>query len=326
VVSVAEREVKSQLLQMLVVFLLVTVAVVVGHLLPGLNANQIDSEIRNALHIIGFAFVAAVIFETLPMRTAKAAIATVLIVVMLGALSEFTQKLGGKEIDLMDLYRDITGAVLYLSARILWRWTNATKRPAFAHYSARLVSTVLVASLFVPFSYWLSVNARIAAQFPIILDFDGRWDSYLYVPLDAQVSLLKSESSVEDYSGTFSEFLLLRRSWSGLRIEPVVSDWSSFEYLTMRAAIVGGYDSKIVVHLSDGAHPGYRIQHLVGGRSVGPESRIIRFPLHGVVDIPGRPDLDPAKITDVYIIGKTKRKGKDKSGETKMYLDDIRLE
>ena len=130
------------------------------------------------------------------------------------------------------------------------------------------------------------------------------------------MSLATADSSTEAYTGTYAEFLLLRRSWSGLKIEPVVSDWSSFRFLTMRAAIVGGYESKIVVHISDGEHPGYRIQHLVGGRDVGPEPTIIRFPLRGVVDIPGRPDLDPSKIRDVYIIGKTRRKGKDKSGET----------
>ena len=154
---------------MVAVAILVTVAVVIGHLLPGLDATEIDHEIRNALHVIGFALIAAVIFESLRMPAA-------------------------------------------------------------------------------------------------------------------------------------------------------------YEYLTMRAAIVGGYDSRIIVHISDGEHPGYRVQHLTGDRSVGRDPTTIRFPLRGVVDIPGRPDLDPSKIRDVYIIGKTRRKGKDKSGETRMFLDNIRLE
>ncbi len=317
---------KSRLPRMVVVAALVTAAVVIGHLLPGLNATEIDHEIRNALHVIGFALVAAVIFESLRMTAVKAALITLVLVATLGALAEFTQKFGGKEIDLQDLYRDIAGAMIYLCARTMWIWTNTKRRSPAVHFFARLASIVLGILLIVPLGYWISVNAKIAAQIPTILDFDGRWDSYLYEPIDAEVSLVESDLDADEYSGSSAELLLLRRSWSGLRIAPVVSDWSSYEFLTMRAAIVGGYDSKVVVHISDGEHPGYRIQHLVGARDVGTQSSLIRFPLRGVVDIAGRPDLDPANITAVYIIGKSKRKGKDKSGETRMFLDDIRLE
>ena len=317
---------KSRSLRIVVLIVLLAAAVIIGHLLPGLDATEIDREIRDALHVIGFALIAAVIFEALPMRATKAALTTLVLVTALGALAELAQKLGGKGIDLTDLYRDIAGATLYLCARIVWQWTNAERRSPVVHFSARLVSMVLGVLLFVPLGYWLSVNARIAAEFPTILDFDGRWDAYLYLPIDSEVSLVKTDATSGDYDGTFAELLLLRRSWSGLKIEPVVSDWSSFQFLTMRAAIVGGYESKVVVHISDGEHPGYRIQHLVGARSVGQQPTVIRFPLRGVVDIPGRPDLDPSNIRDVYIIGKTRRKGKDKSGETRLFLDDIRLE
>jgi len=311
---------------MLAVFVLVTAVVLIGHLIPGLDATGVDHEIRNALHVIGFAVVTAVIFEALPVSVFKATILTFLFVVVLGVSAEAIQKMGGKEIDFFDLYRDMAGAVLYLGARLLWRTTTGKTQSSVARFSARVVSIALGALIFVPLGYWLFVNAQIKSKFPVILDFDGRWDEQLYVPIDSQVSLRKADSVKEDYTDTYAEFLLLRRSWSGLKIATAVSDWSSFQFLTMRAAIVGGYDSKVVVHISDGEHPGYRIQHLVGGRSVSPEPTTIRFPLRGVVDIPGRPDLDPSNIEGVYIIGKTRRKGKDKSGETRLLIDEIRLE
>lgn len=313
-------------LPIVVLIVLLVAAVIFGHLLPGLDATEIDREIRNALHVIGFALVAAVIFEALPMRVTTAALTTLVLVAALGALAEIAQNLGGKSMDLTDLYLDIAGATLYLCARIVWQWTNAERRSPVAHFSARLVSMVLGILIFLPLGYWLSVDARIAANFPTILDFDGRWDAYLYLPIDSEVSLVKTDATSGDYDGTFAEILLLRRSWSGLKIEPVVSDWSSFQFLTMRAAIVGGYGSKVIVHISDGVHPGYRTQHRVGDRSVGQQPTTLRFPLRGVVDIPGRPDLDLSNIRDIYIIGKTKRRGEDKSEETRLILDDIRLE
>ncbi|RLA27591.1 MAG: hypothetical protein DRR11_08130 [Gammaproteobacteria bacterium] len=311
---------------MIIVVTLVTAAVIAGHLLPGLDQTGISAEIRNALHIVGFALIAAAIFESLPMHSTKAALTTLALVAVLGTLAEFVQKLGGKEIDLLDLSRDIAGATLYLCVRIVWNLSNTSGRATVVRYSMRVLSAVLGVLIFAPLGYWLAANARVAAQFPIILDFDGRWDSYLYESIESEVSVVQVDSADGKNASSTAEIQLLRRSWSGLKIEPVVSDWSSYQFLTMRAAIDGGYDSKVVVHISDGEHQGYRIQHLVGGRSVGPEATTIRFPLRGVVDIPGRPDLDPSNIRDVYIIGKTRRKGKDKSGTTRLFLDDIRLE
>ena len=154
---------KSKTLRLIFVATLVTVAVVIGHLLPGLDATEIDREIRNSLHVIGFAFIAAVIFEALPLSTARAALTTLSIVAVLGALAEFVQSLDGKGFDLGDLYRDIAGAVLYIAARVLWSWTKVEGRPSLISFSARLVSIVLGILLFVPLSYWSYAKAGIAA-------------------------------------------------------------------------------------------------------------------------------------------------------------------
>ena len=311
---------------MLVVATLITLAVVIGHLLPGLDATEIDREIRNSLHVIGFAFIAAAIFEALPMRTTASALTTLLLITALGALAEFAQSFDGKGFDVADLFRDIAGAAIYICARILWAWSNADDRSSAVRFSTRLASTILVSLLFVPLSFWLSVNARIAMKFPTVMDFEGRWDAYTYEPVNSKLQLVNTELNTGEYAGSSVEILLLHRGWSGINIKPVVSDWSSYQFITMRAAIVGGDASTITVDISDVDHPGYRIQHYIGERGVGPEPTVIRFPLHSVDEIPGRPDLDPSNVSAVYIIAKTRRKGKGNGGEIRVILDDIRLE
>lgn len=310
----------------MVVATLITLAVVIGHLLPGLDATEIDREIRNSLHIIGFAFIAAAIFEALPMRSTLAAMTTLLLITALGALAEFAQSFDGKGFDLADLFRDIAGAAIYICTRIVWTWSNAEGRSSAVRFAARLTSTVLLSLLFVPLSYWLSVNARIAAKFPTIMDFEGRWDAYTYQTVNSVVQLVNTVSPTGEYAGSSAEILLLHRGWSGLNIKPVVSDWSSYQFITMRAAIIGGDESTITVDISDVDHPGYRIQHYVGARDVGPEPTVIRFPLRSDDEIPGRPDLDPSKVSAVYIIARTRRKGKGNGANIRMILDDIRLE
>ncbi len=317
---------KSASLRLIVVAVLIAVAVIGGHLLPGLDATEIDREIRNGLHLIGFALIAAVIFEALSMSPIRAVVTTLLLVASLGALAEFVQSLDGKGYDLADLYRDVAGAATYLCARIVWNWTTAKERSSVARFSARMVSIVLGMLLFLPLSYWLSVKQGIAAKFPTIMDFEGRWDAYTYLPVNAEVRLVSTTSTGNEFTGSFVDVLLLHRRWSGLVIKPVVSDWSSYQFLTMRVAITGGHEHTISVELSDVEHPGYRIQHFVGVQSVGPDSTVIRFPLRAGNEIAGRPDLDLLNATAIYIIAKTRHTSTNKQEEIRLNLDDIRLE
>ncbi len=82
----------------------------------------------------------------------------------------------------------------------------------------------------------------------------------------------------------------------------------------------GDTRTRFDVRLSDGAHPGYRLQHLIGGDPADPNFRLARFPLRDAMEVSGRPDLDPSNILGIYVIGKNRGPG------AVMYLDDFRLE
>jgi hypothetical protein len=85
-------------------------------------------------------------------------------------------------------------------------------------------------------------------------------------------------------------------------------------------AMFGAPDTVVNVELTDTGHPGYRSLHLIGGASVGPDLRDYRFPLKGVRDVPGRPDLDLTNIDLIDVIG-------DSTGDTAtMLIEEIRLE
>ena len=152
---------------MSVVVLLVVAGVVVSHLLPGLDTSEIDRQTRNALHVLGFAVVTASLFEVLPTSTIKAAVTTLLLVTMLGGLSEFAQNLAGKDGNLSDLYRDIAGSTLYLSARILWTWTSAEGRSFIVRISLRALSVAIGALILAPLGYCLGANVLIALGDPV---------------------------------------------------------------------------------------------------------------------------------------------------------------
>jgi hypothetical protein len=184
----------------------------------------------------------------------------------------------------------------------------------------------LIARLFVPLTYWLLTIAQVTERYPTILDFEDRRDSYLYLPIDSEVRFVNADPARGEFDTAFAEILLLDHDWSGIKINPLVSDWSSFQYLTMRAAIVGAYESRVIVFLSDGTHPGYPTEHRIGARNIGPEPEVIRFPLRDAVDVPGRPRLDLSDILTMSIIGRTKSHSTGENRGTRLLLDDIRLE
>ena len=94
----------------------------------------------------------------------------------------------------------------------------------------------------------------------------------------------------------------------------------------MRVAIVGAYESRVVVFLNDGAHPGHSTEHRIGSQIIGPEPTIVRFPIRDATEMSGRPSLDPSNIRAIHVIGRTKAHTPHESGETRLLLDDIRLE
>ncbi len=121
-------------------------------------------------------------------------------------------------------------------------------------------------------------------------------------------------------AGTGAEIELLLRGWSGLLIDTVDPDWSAYRFLVIRMAMTAAPNTRVSIFLSDGEHPGYRLQHLIGGDPVGPEFSDYRFPLKDVKAIPGRPDLDLTNIDLIYVIGKSART------TSTMLIEEIRLE
>jgi VanZ family protein len=296
---------------------LVSTIVIAAHLIPGLDTSAIHRDFRDALHVLGFALVAAIIVVQLPGSARTAGVTTLLLIILIAALSELSQSLVGKQPDLKDCFRDIAGAILYLCARALWQRGST----AATGLVLRTMAVVLAALILAPLARILFIAQLIHAGFPTILDFDGRFDAHFFFPVYADVRILPAPAAPSVFANRLAEIDLLRRGWSGIRIEPLVRDWSGYEYLSLSAQVVNGADnSRVDVHVSDGVHPGYRTQHWIGGALAGSDPITVRLALKGIVDTPGRPELDRSNVIGVYIIGNGKRDG------AILQLDNIRLE
>jgi len=304
--------------------LLLSAAVVAGHLVPGLDNSEFEIGIRNALHVLIFATFALIIFEWLKHLSIRTTIiATLAIIAMVGGLAEFTQFSHGKQVDLSDLGRDLTGAVLCLGSRLLWRWSFACSNSRFRNDLYRVGSALLALLIISPLLYWLTVIGMSRSTFPVILSFDHWWDTHLYSPVDSKITISATGAESPLGAGAVAVIRLSGRRRSGLTIRPVISDWSDYEYLTIEAAMVKGPDTSVTVRVFD--EQGIRTfdERHVARLTIFSEPVVFRLRLHDF-DVKKnkakRRPLDLSEMRRIVIFARDRRDG------TVMLLDEIRLE
>ena len=302
---------------------MLSAAVVAGHLLTGFDHSEFEIGIRNALHILLFGIFALIIFESLKkLKVTTAIIVTVAIIAMVGGLAEFAQFRHGKQIDLSDIGRDLTGAVLCLGAWLLWRRSFANSDPRFRNNLYRVASALIVFLILSPLVYWLTVFQLSRSTFPVIVSFDHWWDKHLYSPVNSEISVSTGspESLPDDKTVAAIHFSGTGRS--GLTIRPVISNWSDYEYLTIEAAIFEGPNTFVTVRIFD--EQGIRTfdERHVTRLTILRESTVYRILLSDIAIKANHRTLDLSDVKQlvIYVRKKSRRDG------TVMLLDEIRLE
>ena len=301
--------------------LLLSAAVIAGHLVTGFDHSEFEIGIRNALHILGFATFALIVFECLThLKITVAIIATLAIIAMVGGLAELAQLSQGKQVDLSDLGRDITGAAICLGSRILWRRSYTPRNSRFGTGLYRVGSALLALLIFAPLLYWLTVIGASRSTFPVIVSFDHWWDTHLYSPINSEITMSATSAMSPVGAGTMAVIRLSGSGRSGLAITPVISNWSDYEYLTIEAAIVKGSDTSVTVRFFDKQGINRPNVRHVARITVDSEPKVFRLQLHDFDVKSKRRPLDLSDVQQIVIYARDRRVG------TVMLLDEIRLE
>ena len=301
--------------------LLLSAAVVAGHLVPGLDNSEVENGIRNALHILIFAIFAAIIFESLKhLSIPTAIIATIVVIAIVGGISEFLQYSADKQPDLNDFARDLSGAALALCGRSLWRWSHADYVSDPARDTMRAGSVLLGVMIVAPLLYWLTVIALNRSTFPTILSFDNWWETHLYHPINAEIAVPVVIADWPAGAGAAAVVHLSGWGRSGLGILPMVSNWTDYEYLTFIVTMVKGPNTTLTVRINDGDRIHNFSDRFIARITVTNEPTLIRIPLHEMIAEPGLRTMDLSDIQEIVIFAR------DKRHNTVMLLDEVRLE
>jgi len=297
--------------------LLLVAAVAATHLIPGLDGSRVESEIRNALHVVGFAVVAAVVYELIPFgRFAKATIAF-LVAIAAGFASEYLQRYAGHNFDLADLYRDAAGAGIYLFARLLWSWSSDMKVAFGLRAVVRGAALLIGLLVFSPLVYWTGVFAAARVQSPVILDFNSQHARYYYHTINSEISLVEYDSGSD--GGRYANILLSGWYRSGIAVHPAKFDWSASSTLVFEAEVSRGPPTKVTVHINDYDSIGHFVDAESGTVTVGNTAGLFRIPIGELLTQTGRGD-DIADIRQLLILARDRNQG------SRMRIDNIRLE
>jgi len=306
----------NQLLRFVVVFLVLAVAVAVSHFLPGLDGSAIENGFRNSLHVIGFAVFAAIIFKATPASTMLKSIAAISLAGIIGGFSEYMQSRSGRT-DIFDLYRDFGGAIAYVCAKVLWDY-SAT--PGIRRTILRTASVVTGSLILFPITYWAGIAVYYISRSPLILDFDGRFDSYLFSPINSQIEISEIGSEETDNRGQVAQIHLTHRGRSGIQMSTVVYDWTDYSVLKFEARVIEGENTTVTVHINDYEHIGRFFDTSAGRIFVTNHSGLFEIPIDAVLMETSERNIDKSDIRQIVIFARDKRNG------TRMSLDNVRLE
>lgn len=306
---------------MILSILALSALVISGHLIQGLDSTDLEFGIRNSLHILVFAVFSIIVFELFGHRNTTSAIGgTLLLILLVAALSEFAQSLGENRFDLFDLIRDILGATLALFGRLLWHRSRTKTGSSPIRFFRRFFAASLFAMIAAPLFYWLAAAALIRLSFPTIVDFGAWWGEHLYHPINSEAKLqTRAPTSAEDEEPAIQ---LRLTDWgrSGIGINPGVSNWSDFKYLTFIASMATGPHTTVTVRVNDSSRFHDFSDHFISTITISDEPTLIRLSLREMIVEPGRADIDLSDIREIVIFAR------DKGDATVLRLESVRLE
>jgi hypothetical protein len=311
-----EKGSAQTLIWRLLLLVVIVPLVVIAHLIPGLDGSVIENGIRNALHVIGFAVFAAVVFEGTPGSKWVKSTLAVLLVAAVGFMSELAQTQVGRA-DVVDLFRDVAGAMVYVAARTLWS-THLTS--GFLRATVRTVSILIGALVFAPLIYWMSIIGVYLFQSPIILDFDGGHDAVLLKPINSDIEILSGTGQIGDVGNRFGRIRLSGWGRSGVAIATVIHDWTSYSELVFDAEMIRGESTNVTVHINDHNHIGRFIETDAARINITEKPEQFRIPIRAVISELGPDNSDVSDIRQIVILARDKREG------ALLRLDNIRLE
>ena len=307
---------RSRTFSVVLILVCIVAATIAIHLLPGLDSSRLENGIRNSLHFILFAIVAAVAYAIISTGPTGKFLIALAIATTIGILSELAQSLSGGAADITDVYRDLSGAATMLIALLFFSASRSAERGSRKRFSLQIVASAIAVVVILPLVFWTSALLFERSRHPVVLDFDSRHSQYRYFPINAEVTLVSVPAARDTM---LAELLLSKRGRSGLAIQTANYDWSNESMLVFSAEVVAGSTANVTIHINDETNLGNFSDTDSGSVTLSDGRQEYRVPVLATIREAGRGD-DLTNIRQLVILARDKQAG------ARLRLDNIRLE
>lgn len=294
------------------------VVLVVLHTVSLPSHNRLWREVANFGHIPLFGLLAVTVLhlsKTLLNTKFKNQfqhwLLALIVVTVIGGLSEFVQIAGPRDADWGDLLRDIMGALIFLgfaatmsAKRFPTLGTVLTTKSKWVVYFA---TSVLLFVTLTPLFYWSVAFFNRSQQFPLLCGFESFWEYGFVGSNSGRVEFVEAPSGWESSNGDKEETARVGRvrfdqiKYAGFFISEPYPDFSGHDTLSIE--LFSSQDSAIAltVRIDDRSH-NYKFNDRYNRKFIiRPGMNKILIPCDDIRYAPANRNMDMTAIASIHI-------------------------
>jgi hypothetical protein len=286
-------------------------------------------EIHNAGHtplfgslsllILGILFI---VYKKRNYRRIKLYIASFIIATFLGLALEIYQIPGPGDADIVDLIRDIAGALSFLLIFSFFdkNFDYHNKKHQMGRLTFLFVGIFILFCAVLPTILWSMSFINRDNEIPTLLNFNSVWERAFIKTQSATIEILAAPTTWREGTGQVGKLTFGNGTYPGFGIAEPYPDWSDYRFL--RFAVYSTLSDSINISIRiDDAHHNQKYTDRFGRMlTIAPGNNDIRINLDDIESAPKGRKMDMKKIKLVLLFGSKSLKGDS------LYFDNFHLE
>jgi hypothetical protein len=292
------------------------------------SSTQVMRELLNLGHLPLFFVVAAAVHRFLKVspKQLSHSILSYLIVAAIGIVlalgTEMLQLMVGRDAELEDVLRDVSGVLIYLAFNYaVSRWK--LRRTGRAFYPSSMIPLFVAVLLTVLSSMslltWVTASLHRNSQFPVLCAFESPLDLKFVSPLDANLTIVDPPPGAAFGEGKCGYLELRPALYPGITIWETCPDWSSYDSLEFRVFNPGKDSVMLSIRIDDRFQNGDYYDRFQEGRLLRPGTSRVTISLQDVRLSPRQREMDMRNIDSVWLYFTNLR------DTIVLFVDDIEL-
>jgi hypothetical protein len=218
--------------------------------------------------------------------------------------TEMLQLLIGRDAELEDVLRDVSGVLIYLATSSAGNWRrtrNSVRRPYLSILILLTTAVVLLILNAMSLLTWVAASRHRDSQFPILCSFESPLDLKFVSPQDATLKIVDAPQEATFGDRKCGCLELKPALYPGITIWETCPDWNGYDSLEFRVFNPGNDSVVMSIRIDDRFQNGDCSDRFQGMRLLLPGNSRISISLQEVRLSPKQRELDIHNIVTFWL-------------------------